>query len=86
MLACGGSTSAGLSRGPPPTSPELPSPGGGGPQGGCALARITGPLVDYLVTLDDLEERTGLDFFPMLQDNIENLIEQALEQDVWGAE
>ncbi len=42
--------------------------------------------MSFLVQIDALEERTGVDFFPMLQDGIENLIEGTDFQAVWGAE
>ena len=42
-------------------------------------------LETYIVRINDVEARTGVDFFPMLRDNIENLIEGALPQDTWGA-
>ena len=31
---------------------------------------------EYLETIDTVEARTGVDFFPMLRDNIEDLIEE----------
>jgi len=40
----------------------------------------------FLVKIDDLEERIGVDFFPMLRDDIEHLIEGAENNDLWGAE
>ena len=50
------------------------------------LGNTKAPIADYIERIDTLENRTGLDFFPMLQDNIEDLIEGALNQDLWGAE
>ncbi len=50
------------------------------------LGETKGPRTDYLVKIDDIENRMGVDFFPMLKDNIEDLIEGAEPQDVWGAE
>ena len=50
------------------------------------LGKPDGPLADYLVRIDDLEQRIGVDFFPMLRDNIEDLIERTRYSDLWGAE
>ncbi len=43
-------------------------------------------LKAYLTTLDKIEERTGLDFFPLLKNEIEDKIESAAYKDLWGAE
>ncbi len=40
----------------------------------------------FLVKIDDLENRIGVDFFPMLQDDSERLIEGAENTNLWGAE
>lgn len=32
-------------------------------------------LVDYALSIDELEEKTGIDFFPSLNDNLENALE-----------
>ena len=45
-----------------------------------------GPLVDYLVRIDDLEHRIGVDFFPLLRDDVEEAVERTIYEDVWGAE
>ena len=37
--------------------------------------KCTGTLDDYAVTVDEVEARTGLDFFSLLEDSIENEIE-----------
>ena len=50
------------------------------------LGNPRGPLTAYLEKIDDLEQRIGVDFFPMLRDNIEDLIESTKYSDVWGAE
>ena len=50
------------------------------------LGDTRAPLVEYLVRIDEIEQRTGVDFFPMLQDTIEDLIEAVQPQDVWGAQ
>jgi len=41
------------------------------------------PLVRYLVSIDDLESLTGIDFFPGLQDNLENRVEAQVEPSAW---
>ncbi len=33
------------------------------------------PIIEYVVTVDSIEKRTGIDFFPALPDNIENKLE-----------
>ena len=41
---------------------------------------------EYLTSIEDIQTRTGLDFFPLLKDSIENEIEKAKYDDMWGAE
>ncbi len=41
------------------------------------------PLTEFLVKIDDIEKRTGLDFFPQLKDNIENAVESGSYADMW---
>jgi len=48
------------------------------------LGETKAPLTTYLIKIDDLEKRTGIDFFPMLRDNIENLIEETQYDNLWG--
>ena len=43
-------------------------------------------LSTYITPIDDIEKRTGLDFFPILKDLIEDLIEGTGYADFWGAE
>lgn len=50
------------------------------------LGNTKAPLADYIVSIDELEERTGVDFFPMMRDFIEGIVEEPVHQDVWGAE
>ncbi len=40
-------------------------------------------LVDYIVPVDEIEERCNLDFFSSLDDNIENVIESELNIEDW---
>ena len=40
--------------------------------------RIPGEPVDYMISVDRLEEITSFDFFPLLSDNIENQIESQI--------
>lgn len=44
------------------------------------------PAENYLVKIDELEARIGVDFFPMLKNNIEIIVESADNSDLWGAE
>ena len=41
-------------------------------------------LVPYIVTIDELERRTGIDFFCNLPDMYENIVEEAVAQTAWG--
>lgn len=38
----------------------------------------------YVVSVDELEEKTGIDFFPNLADNVENPVEQTYTLSTWG--
>ena len=40
------------------------------------------PLKKYMVTVDSVEKRTDIDFFPALPDEIENRIEAELVQEL----
>lgn len=51
-----------------------------------SLGNPQAALTTFLVSIVDLEARTGIDFFPMLRDNVENLIEGSAHDDLWGAE
>lgn len=42
------------------------------------------PLKNYAVTIDNVEKFTGIDFFPLLQDKQENLIESTLCIECWS--
>ena len=42
------------------------------------------PLKNYAVTIDSVEKFTGIDFFPLLQDKQENLIESKLCIECWS--
>ena len=44
------------------------------------------PLTNYTVTIDELEELTGIDFFCNLPDNIENSVEDHFSVKAWGLE
>ncbi len=39
---------------------------------------------DYAITIDDLEQKTGINFFHNLPDDIENSLEQKLDKYKWG--
>lgn len=41
-------------------------------------------LYDCSMSVNDLEELTGLDFFPQLYDNVEETVESKLEYSFWG--
>ena len=40
-------------------------------------------LVDYALSIDELEEKTGIDFFPNLNDNLENALEATYSTKAW---
>ena len=42
------------------------------------------PLKDYVITIDELEQRTGIDFFCNLPDDIENKVERSVAYNYWG--
>jgi len=44
------------------------------------------PLDDYLVSIDDVEAQTGLDFFPELNDEVESVLESEVSTDGWALE
>ncbi|WP_227842164.1 DNA/RNA non-specific endonuclease [Vreelandella zhuhanensis] len=49
-------------------------------------ARGNEPLDDYLVSIDQVEARTGLDFFPNLPQDVEQRLESRIETDGWALE
>lgn len=46
--------------------------------------RSTDNLKDYIVSIDDLEERTGIDFFCNLPDEVEDKVEAQILPSAWG--
>ncbi|SHF96073.1 endonuclease G [Flavobacterium fluvii] len=42
------------------------------------------PLYDFVVTVDSLEKMTGIDFFPKLEDKIENSLEKNSDYKAWS--
>ena len=44
------------------------------------------PLSTYAVTVDEVESRTGLDFFPALSDDVESRVESTYNKLVWLAQ
>ena len=44
----------------------------------------TKPLQEYVVSVDSLESLTGIDFFPALQDSIENHLESSKDVSAWS--
>jgi len=42
------------------------------------------PIYNFVTTIDHIEELTGIDFFPAMEDHIENKIESQIELSVWG--
>lgn len=42
------------------------------------------PLYEYVVSVDDIEERTGIDFFPALEDDKENRLEAMKTYKQWS--
>lgn len=47
-------------------------------------AATGGATLNDVITIDKLEERTGMDFFPNLQDAVENAVEGKVENIYWG--
>lgn len=45
--------------------------------------KCEGIIFDYACTVDEVEARTGIDFFPALPDEIEDLIEGRIEYEYW---
>ena len=41
------------------------------------------PLQNFAVSVDDLEQLTGLDFFPLLPDNVESKLESNFDVNLW---
>ncbi len=39
---------------------------------------------EYIVSIDEIEAKTGIDFFPELPDSIENKLEQMVDLKAWG--
>ncbi|TDQ22788.1 DNA/RNA non-specific endonuclease [Tenacibaculum caenipelagi] len=42
------------------------------------------PLHDFVVSIDELEQKTGIDFFPELPDSIENQLEASTDYKNWS--
>jgi len=42
------------------------------------------PLRDFVVSIDEVEKKTGLDFFPKLGDKLEDKLEGAKNPEKWG--
>lgn len=42
------------------------------------------PLYEFVVSVDELERRTGIDFFPNLEDKIENVLEKNRDYKDWS--
>ncbi|WP_245391728.1 DNA/RNA non-specific endonuclease [Salinicola aestuarinus] len=42
------------------------------------------PLGRFLVSIDEIEARTGLDFFPLLSDDVERPLESRVQTEGWG--
>ncbi len=43
-------------------------------------------LKTYDVSIDSVEQRTGIDFFPSLPDDIEDKLEASVDLSLWGTE
>ena len=46
--------------------------------------KSTKPLQEYVVSVDSLENLTGIDFFPALTDSLENFLESSKEVSAWS--
>jgi len=42
------------------------------------------PLYDFVVSVDEIEKLTGIDFFPILPDNVENSLEKISDYKAWS--
>ncbi len=42
------------------------------------------PLYEFVVSVDEIEEMTGIDFFPVLPDGIENKLEKSSDYKLWS--
>ncbi len=42
------------------------------------------PLKNFVVSIDDIEKHTGIDFFPELPDSLENKLESSIDYKKWG--
>ncbi len=42
------------------------------------------PLYDFIVSIDDIEHKTGIDFFPELPDTIETKLESSTNYKNWS--
>lgn len=42
------------------------------------------PLYEFVVSVDELEKMTGIDFYPKLDDGIENRLEQNANYKSWS--
>lgn len=45
--------------------------------------KLNGTVMDYAITIDELEERTGIDFFCNLNDKLENAVESTISKSIW---
>lgn len=45
---------------------------------------LPGSVSDYICTIDELEEFTGIDFFCNLPDNLENAVENSINESSWN--
>jgi endonuclease G len=41
------------------------------------------PLLSYMVSVDLIEQKAGIDFFPALEDSIENKLEKSIDRYPW---
>lgn len=46
--------------------------------------KCTGDLKSYIVSVDKIEELTGIDFFPQLEDSLENRLESSNSSSSWS--
>lgn len=45
---------------------------------------LPGTVADYAISIDELEERTGIDFFCNLHDNLEDAVESTIDKKTWS--
>ena len=48
-----------------------------------AKKKSTSNITDYALTIDELEQKTGMNFFPMLNKDLQNIVEEEFNWEFW---